>query len=175
MIVPTGENRGFSMDITAYASKEAGKSAYAKFTVQCDLAGPVRESLTNPAFFNGRAIMTPTNEAVMKINDNLLERLPGEVLTFHADDTGDINDGGHEEMTREVMATMNCETLPLSVLRLKIGAPVMLLRNLEPVHGLCRASTQCLEVRLNDGSFDGEKRLICRTKLTSNEEDFPFS
>jgi hypothetical protein len=140
------------------------------------------ESLTNPAFFNGRAIMTPTNEAVMKINDNLLERLPGEVLTFHADDTGDINDGGHEEMTREVMATMNCGTLPLSVLRLKIGAPVILLRNLDPVHGLCngtrmtilRASTQCLEVRLNDGSFDGEERLIYRTKLTSNEEDFPF-
>jgi hypothetical protein len=68
----------------------------------------LQESLTNPAFFNGRAIMTPTNEAVIKINDNLLERLPGEALTFHADDTGDINDGGHEEMTREVMATMNC-------------------------------------------------------------------
>ena len=142
----------------------------------------LQESLTNPAFFNGRAIMTPTNDAVMRINDNLLERLPGEALTFYADDSGDINDGGHEEMTREVMATMNCGTLPLSILRLKIGAPVMLLRNLDPIHGLCngtrmtirRASTQCLEVRLNGGSFDGEKRLIYRTKLTSNDEDFPF-
>ena len=141
-----------------------------------------QESLTNPAFFNGRAIMTPTNEAVMRINDNLLEQLPGEALTFHGDDTADINDGGHEEMTWEVMATMNCGTLPLSVLRLKIGAPVMLLRNLDPVHGLCngtrmtilRASTRCLEVRLNGGTFDGETRLIYRTKLTSNEDDFYF-
>jgi ATP-dependent DNA helicase PIF1 len=142
----------------------------------------IAESLTNPAFFNGRAIMTPTNDAVIRINDDLLERLPGEALTFYADDSGDINDGGHEEMTREVMATMNCGTLPLSILRLKIGAPVMLLRNMDPANGLCngtrmtllRASTGCLEVRLNGGSFDGQTRLIYRTKLSSNEEDFHF-
>jgi len=41
-------------------------------------------------------------------------------------------DGSHEEMAREVMVTMNCDTLPLSVLRLTIGAPVMPLQNLDP-------------------------------------------
>jgi ATP-dependent DNA helicase PIF1 len=73
----------------------------------------------------------------MKINDDLLGRLPGEVLTFHADDTADINDVGHKEVTRELMSTMNCGTLPLSVLRLDVGAPVMLLRNMDPSNGLC--------------------------------------
>ena len=95
----------------------------------------------------------------MKINDDLLEQVPGEVRTFHGDDSGDVNDPGHEEMPREVMATMNCGGLPLSVLRVKIGAPMMLLRNLDPLDGLCngtrmillRASTRCL----NGGSFDG--------------------
>jgi len=56
----------------------------------------------------------------------------------------------------------------------------MLLRNLDPIHGLCngtrltilRASTRCLKVRLNGGIFDGETRLIYRTKLTGNETDF---
>jgi DNA helicase Pif1-like protein len=142
----------------------------------------LQESLTNPNFFKGRAILTPTNETVVKINDDLLGHLPGEALTFHGDDTADINDGRHEEMTREVMATMNCGSLPLSVLRLKIGAPVMLLRNMDPINGLCngtrmtilRATTRCLEVRLNGGSFDGKTRLIYRTKLTSNETDFHF-
>ena len=145
-------------------------------------AAELQQSLTNPDFFNGRAILSPTNEAIVKINDNLLGQLPGEELTFHGEDSGDINDAGHEEMTKDVMATMNCGGLPLSVLRLKIGAPVMLLRNLDPIHGLCngtrmtllRASTRCLEVRLNGGSFNGEKRLIYRTKLTSNETDFHF-
>jgi len=73
----------------------------------------LQESLTNPTFFNGRATRTPTNDAVVKVNDDLLERLPGEVLTFHADNTGDIDNGSHEEMSREVMAIMNCGTLPL--------------------------------------------------------------
>jgi ATP-dependent DNA helicase PIF1 len=68
----------------------------------------------------------------MKINDDLLGRPPGE-----ADDTADINDVGHKEVTGELMSTINCDTLPLSVLRLNVGAPVMLLRNMDPNNGLC--------------------------------------
>jgi PIF1-like helicase/Helicase len=153
---------------------------FQKFVERIYPPADLQESPKNPDFFIGRAILTPTNEAVIKINEDLLEQLPGEVLTFNSDDSADINDAGHEELTREVMATMNCGSLPLSPLQLKVGAPVMLLRNLDPIHGLCngtrmtvlRASTRCLEVRLNGGKFDGERRLIYRTKLTSNDEDF---
>jgi hypothetical protein len=37
----------------------------------------LQKSLMNPDFFNGGAILTPTNEAVVGINDDLLKRLPG--------------------------------------------------------------------------------------------------
>jgi PIF1-like helicase len=86
-------------------------------------AAALQESLKNPNFFNVHAILTPTNEAFVKINDDLLGQLLGEVLTFHGDDFGNVDDPDHENMTEEVMATMNCG---LSVLRLKIGAPVKL-------------------------------------------------
>jgi len=39
---PAGENRVFSVEISAYAGKEAGKNAFAKFVLQCVLAGSVR-------------------------------------------------------------------------------------------------------------------------------------
>lgn len=101
----------------------------------------LQKSLANPVFFNGGAILTPTNEAVVRTNDVLLKRLLGEVvLTFHADDTGDIKDGSHEDFTSFCSPT---------------HAPVMLLRNLDPIHGHCnrtqmmrlRASAQCLDSR----------------------------
>jgi hypothetical protein len=39
---------------------------------------------------------------------------------------------------------------------------------------MLRTSTRCLEVRLNGGKFDEERRLIYRTKLTSSDDDFHF-
>jgi len=76
---------------------------------------------------------------------------------------------------------MNCGGLPLSVLHLKIGAPVMLLRNLYPLYGLMtilHASNQmpggAAEWWVGALMESGEKRLIYRTKLTSNETDFHF-
>ena len=75
----------------------------------------------------------------MKVNGDLLGQLLGEVLTFHGDESGNVDDPCHEEMTGEAMATINCgglHLLTLSVLRLKIGAPVMLFRNMCPLHDL---------------------------------------
>jgi hypothetical protein len=62
----------------------------------------------SPNFFNVHAILTPTNETVVKINGDLLGQLLGEVLTFHGDESGNVDDPGHEETTGEVMATINC-------------------------------------------------------------------
>ena len=47
----------------------------------------LQESLSNPNFFNIHTILTPINEAVVKINDDLLGQLLGEVLTFHGDES----------------------------------------------------------------------------------------
>jgi hypothetical protein len=63
------------------------------------LPADLQESPENPDFFIGRAILTPTNEAAIKINEGPAGAAPREVLTFHSDDSADINDGGREELT----------------------------------------------------------------------------
>jgi hypothetical protein len=66
----------------------------------------------SPSQIPTSSTFTPTNEAVAKINDDLLGQLLGEVLTFHGDDSGNLDDLGHEEMTGEEMVTMNWGGLP---------------------------------------------------------------
>ena len=52
--------------------------------------------------------------------------------------------------------------------RLKVGVPIILMRNLSPKQGLCngtrlqitRLTRNCIETRILGGDFDGELRLI---------------
>jgi hypothetical protein len=74
-------------------------------------AAALQESLMSPNFFNVCAILTPTNETGVKVNGDLLGQLLGEVLTFHGDESGNVDDPGHEEMTGKAMATINCGDL----------------------------------------------------------------
>ena len=82
----------------------------------------------------------------------------------------------------ELLQTFNPSSLPPSKLRLKVGAPVILLRNLYPKQGLCNGTRmvvthigrRCVEARILGGTFNGEVRLIPRIKLTSIEGELPY-
>jgi hypothetical protein len=131
-----------------------------------------------PEFFIGRAILCPRNSYVDDLNDLLLQRLHSPAYTFESADQADLNENalGREELTAEYLRSIKVASLPLGVLQLRIGAPLMLMRNLDPNHGLCngtrmtllRASRHCLEVRLNGGDFNGQCRLIYRCSLSTN-------
>jgi len=135
-------------------------------------ASTQQESLTNPNFFNVRAILTPTSEVVVKINDDLLWQLPGEVLTFHGDDSGNVNDPGHEEVTGRRWRRRLTSFCSPSQDRCSGDAVSKSRFTSWPLQRYPDDSTSRVHpMRLNGGSFDGEKRLIYRTKLTSNETD----
>jgi hypothetical protein len=136
--------------------------------------------------FCDRAILTVRNDTVAEINDDVLGRLIGTATDFYSvdevkADTADA-DSLQEAPPAELLQTFNPPSLPPSKLRLKVGAPVILLRNLYPKEGLCNGTRmvvthigrRCIEARILGGSFNGQLRLIPRILLTSTEGELPY-
>ncbi|CAH4036392.1 unnamed protein product [Pieris brassicae] len=78
-----------------------------------------------------RAIVSPRNESVNEINKIIMENVPGEFKSYKSIDTVcNIEDTVH--YPQEYLNSLNPSGLPSHELQLKVGTPVMLLRNLCP-------------------------------------------
>ena len=132
-------------------------------------------------YFRERCILTPCNREANEINELLLDRFPGEVHDLWAVDEAHNPDTGMESQspyTPEVLHGTNPPGFPLAHLKLKIGCPVIVLRNLHSDEGICngsrgivtRITRTVVEVRL----LGGDSCLIPRVKLISIDEHLPF-
>ena len=93
-----------------------------------------RYNYQNPAWLCSRAIITGWNREANALNERILDSFPGEARTLHAVDTlEEMDDGTH--LPDEFMMGFDPPSFPPHDLRLKKGAPVMLLRNLDPANG----------------------------------------
>ncbi|CAG4969265.1 unnamed protein product [Colias eurytheme] len=78
-----------------------------------------------------RAILAARNSSVDEINDLILSKLPGDIATYTSiDNVMDQVDAVH--YPQEFLNSLNPSGLPPYSLKLKIGAPIILLRNLKP-------------------------------------------
>ena len=113
---------------------------------------------------------------------SLLIKLPGEVHTYDSVDSVNINQDETDHILQEFLRSQMPSVLPPSRLNLKVGAPIILLRNLYPALGECnrtrmiitRLGQRCIEARILGGEFHGQLRLISRIKLTTTESDMPY-
>ncbi|GFR63719.1 ATP-dependent helicase [Elysia marginata] len=78
-----------------------------------------------------REILCPKNDAVTEVNHQLLIKLPGELSTYKSVDTA-LPDESIVEYPAEFLNSLEPSGTPPHSLMLKIGAPIMLLRNLNP-------------------------------------------
>ena len=117
-------------------------------------------------------------------NDLMIHQLPGVLLTFNAVNTADINISAAqmEDLPAEYLQSIQHAALPPSQLCLKLGVPVILIRNLNPKEGLFNGTrmivTQleqaCIEAQILGGDFEGHRKLLPRTTLNTTEDDLPF-
>ena len=62
-------------------------------------------------------------------------KLPGNVYTYNSVDSVDINEDRTDHIPQEFLRSQMPSRLPPSRLNLKVGAPIILLRNLYPASG----------------------------------------
>ncbi|KAL3628085.1 hypothetical protein CASFOL_028187 [Castilleja foliolosa] len=146
-----------------------------------------RDSIDDPMFLKDRAILAPTIEVVDSINEYMNSLNSSEGYTYLSSDStcksdGNANDFLSDLHTPEFLNGITCSGVPNHKLHLKVGTPVMLLRNLDHSMGLCngtrlvvtKLSTHVIECKILTGAKSGEKVLLPRLNLTPSDSRIPF-
>jgi len=144
------------------------------------------EDTSNIDYFQNRAILAPKNSIVDRINEYVLDLLPGEEKIYLSYDSPLANktgtDAADDVHTPEFLNTIVASGLPNHKLRLKVGVPMMLLRNIDQSLGLCnrtrlvitRMGKFVLEGQVISGSNIGDKVFIPRISLILSNTRIPF-
>jgi len=95
----------------------------------------------NAEYFACRGILTPKVVDVDLLNQKVLDIFPGETYpAFNSADTADEKDGAQLAYNLEVLNSITPSGMPPHKLILKVGAPIMLLRNLNARIGACNGT-----------------------------------
>lgn len=102
------------------------------------------DNIHDPTYFQEKAILAPTNELVDTINEHLLANFPGEEMVYLSCDNVDKSERGivvdQPVFSPEFINGLKFSGVPNHRLALKVGVPIMLLRNIDQSNGLCNGT-----------------------------------
>ncbi|XP_071728100.1 ATP-dependent DNA helicase PIF1-like [Rutidosis leptorrhynchoides] len=143
-------------------------------------------NLYENTFFQERAILAPTHEHVDDINERLLQLIPGDEFTYLSCDSVDASDnsmpGDRGMQSPEFLNNLKFSVIPNHKLVLKVGVPIMLLRNIDQPNGLCNGTRlrvtklekSLITAKVITGTNIGFETLIPRMKLSPSDNTLPF-
>src|SRR6267154_1068508 len=157
-----------------------------------DLIASIYGSMTDqpqvppPEFFQERAILAARNNDVRNLNSAILAHLPGDERTYFSADSYSIDGPTMQENDNiliEFLHSLNASGLPIAELRLKVGCPIIILRNIDSKRGLCNGtrativhmSNRLIDIRLLTGDHAGERALIPRITLSPSLTGIDFN
>ncbi|GKC56059.1 ATP-dependent DNA helicase PIF1-like protein, partial [Tanacetum coccineum] len=142
-------------------------------------------NLDTPGYFQGKAVLAPTNEVVDTINDKLLENMPGDTVEYFSSDSL-CNSEPTSAISQAVFSPENLNGMKFSgvpnhKLVLKVGTPIMLLRNIDPSNGLCngtrlqvlKMAPTVIQARIIGSTGPEGITLIPRMRLTPSDKRMP--
>eukprot|EP00267_Zea_mays_P035401 XP_008671140.1 ATP-dependent DNA helicase PIF1 [Zea mays] len=119
-----------------------------------DFAFPnLNENMSDSTYITSRAILSTRNDWVDMINAKMIDRFQGEHMVYHSFDSA--MDDPHNYYPPEFLNTLTPNGPSPHVLKLKIGCPVILLRNIDPANGLCNG-TRLIVRGFQRNSIDAE-------------------
>ncbi|CAH9146259.1 unnamed protein product [Cuscuta epithymum] len=145
------------------------------------------KNMNNISYLEGRAILAPTIDEVDKVNDFMLLQNSSEEKTYFSSDSACSSTSDNELLQEihspEFLNGIKCSGVPSHELKLKVGVPVMLMRNIDHSAGLCNGTRllvtklgeHIIEAQMMSGTNAGEKFLIPRISLTPTDVRLPFT
>ncbi|KAK9724002.1 hypothetical protein RND81_05G040500 [Saponaria officinalis] len=145
------------------------------------------ENYTDTAYLQGRAILTPKNDTADEVNNYMLTLIPGEQIVSKSVDricqmTGNATDMENIYPT-EFLNSLKFQGLPNHEMLLKVGCPVILLRNINQAAGLCNGTrltitkirSRIIEAKVLTGGNTGTIVSIPRIEMTPTDTTWPFT
>ncbi|XP_076893071.1 uncharacterized protein LOC143544992 [Bidens hawaiensis] len=141
------------------------------------------DNFNDISYFQERAILAPLNEVVQDINDRFLTFFPGEEVEYLSSDSIDnsetVGPGFDQALhSPDFLNGLKHSGMPNHKLVVKVGVPVMLLRNIDQKNGLCNGTRlqiiQCgrrfIEVKVISGTNIGHRTYLTRSTLTPTDK-----
>ncbi len=134
-------------------------------------------------YMDGRAILMANNVVVNQINTDIVVGMPGDEHVFFSADTVEAGDDRTYGIATEFLNTITLPEMPPHWLALKVGVPVILLRNLDASSGLCngtrlivrRLAHRLIIAEIVGGSHAGTVLNIPRITTSSTGNHWPFT
>lgn len=145
-----------------------------------------KEVCCQQEYMESRAILAPTLDVVNAINEYMTDLHVAESKTYLCCDTvckSESSDGILNDMhTPEFLNGLKASGIPNHALTLKVGSPVMLLRNIDHSMGLCNGtrliitglSDHVVEAKIVTGNNANKIVLIPRVSMTPTDTRLPF-
>ena len=151
--------------------------------VQSDIVTEVFSDITDVQALADRVILTPTNAETLKLNNHLLDKLPGETEVYFSVDKAVCDTEEAANYPMEFLNNITPSGMPPHELRLKTGAIIMLLRNLDITRGLCNGTrliirhlhNRVIDAKILTGSSAGLRVLIPWIKHAPSDVSLPFT
>ena len=141
----------------------------------------LNENMASKDYITSRAILSTRNERVDMINMKMISSFQGDEMVYHSFDSA--IDDPHNYYPSEFLNTLTPNGLPPHMLKLKIGCPIILLRNIDPANGLCNGTRlvvrgfakNSINAEIVLGQHAGKRVFLPRIPLCpSDDEMFPF-